>query len=108
MTIDYTHEMNTEIRSISGGYEFDTEGVIELDGREVLYVVGNAVADSACCGFWGCRYALVPGVLVRRHYTVSDNGAPISEVEPVTDPTLQKRLTKLLEQQEGAGQVRFL
>jgi len=58
---EYTHELNKEIRSISGGYELEMEGELEIYGKEVLYVVGNAVVDSSCCGMGGCSVDLGSG-----------------------------------------------
>ena len=107
MTKEYTHELNKEIRSISGGYELDKEEKVEMDGKEVLYAVGNAELDSSCCGYWGCRYALVPGFVVNWKHKENDNGIPVSTVEPITDENVKEKLTKLLETKEMVNQVRF-
>ena len=61
MTKEYTHELQVEYRSISGRYEPEKEGKIRVDGKEVLYVVGNAVVDSFCCGHH-------VGTVVRENY----------------------------------------
>jgi hypothetical protein len=53
MIREYTHELNREVRSISGGYELEREEKFDMHGKEVLYVVGNAVVDSSCCGVGG-------------------------------------------------------
>ncbi len=107
MTRDYSHELNKEVRSISGGYELEREGIIQLEGKEIVYAVGNAMVDSSCCGTWGCRYALVPGYVVRWKYRQNDEGIPVSEVEPIADEEVKKRLTKRLYAQEAITQVRF-
>lgn len=73
---NYTHDLKIEVWAISGGYELDTEGKIEVDGREILYAVVNAVVDSSCCGSWGCRYALVPGYVLTWKYRENEEGIP--------------------------------
>ena len=64
MTREYTHELNREVQSISGWYKLYKEEKIELMGKEVLYVVGDGVVESSCCGTGGCCYAVVPGFIV--------------------------------------------
>jgi hypothetical protein len=107
MNKDYTHELNKEIRSISGGYDFDEEGRIDFNGREVVYAAGNAVVDSACCGTYGCRFAYVPGYLVKWKYRTNLEGYPVSEVEPITDQPNREQLTKILQEKLGVTQVQF-
>jgi hypothetical protein len=107
MSKDYTHMINKEIRSISGGYVIDNEHKIEIDGKEVLYAVGNALMDSACCGTFGCRYALVPGYVVRWKHKVNGEGIPISEVEPITNSHVKDQLTKHITGKEGVTQIQF-
>ena len=107
MNKHFTHELNQEVRSISGYYEFQSEGKIEMEGREVLYVIGNATVDSSCCGTWGCCYALVPGYVLKWKYKESEEGIPVSEVEPIVDEDTKKKLKKLLELDHGVTQVQF-
>ena len=40
MSRDYSHEIGQEVRSISGGYELDREGTLEVDGHTIVYAVG--------------------------------------------------------------------
>jgi hypothetical protein len=48
---EYIHEdMNEEIRSISGYYQYLEEGTLSFNGRDVLYLVGVGVVDNSCCG----------------------------------------------------------
>ena len=104
---EYTHELHREVRSISGGYTLEREERINVDGKTVLYVVGNALADSSCCGFWGCHYALVPGYVVNWKHTKNEEGIPISTVEVIADEEVRRQITKLLEEKEGVSQIRF-
>ncbi len=107
MSRDYSHELGQEVRSISGGYELDREGTLEIDGRTIVYAVGNAVLDSSCCGFWGCRFAVVPGIVLRWKHKQNQQGIAVSEVDPIADDQLTKRITELLKQTEGVTQVQF-
>jgi hypothetical protein len=104
---DYTHELNEEIRSISGGYELVEEGILEMQGKEVLYVVGNAVIDSSCCGVGGCRYALVPGYVRKFKTGQNEQGLWISEVDPIVDRETRQEITQLLKEKEIVQQVQF-
>jgi len=107
MIREYTHELNREVRSISGGYEFEREGNLQIDGREVLYVVGNAVVDSSCCGVGGCRYALVPGYVRQFKTRQDEQGLWISEVEPIIDMATRQEITRVLKEKEIVQQVQF-
>jgi hypothetical protein len=107
MIREYTHELNREVRSISGGYELEREAKFEINGKEVLYVVGNAVMDSSCCGAWGCRYALVPGYVKKFKTRQDKQGLWISEVEPVIDRVTRQEITRVLKEKEIIQQVQF-
>jgi len=104
---EYTHELHREVRSISGGYTLEKEEIITIGGKEVLYVVGNALADSSCCGPWGCHYALVPGYVVSWKNRKTEEGISVSTVEAIADEQVKQEITKLLEEREGVSQVRF-
>ena len=107
MIREYTHEIGREVRSISGGYEFEKEGNLQIDGRKVLYVVGNAVVDSSCCGVGGCRYALVPGYVRQFKTRQDEQGLWISEVEPIIDRATRQEITRVLKEKEIVQQVQF-
>ncbi|MDQ7784223.1 MAG: hypothetical protein RDU20_15165 [Desulfomonilaceae bacterium] len=107
MNRDYTHELHNEVRSISGGYTLHEEGTVEFEGRDVLYAVGDAIADSACCGMYGCRFAYVPGYVVDWKYRTNDEGLPVSKVEPVRDQSARGSLTAVLQEKLGVAQVQF-
>jgi len=107
MNKEYTHNLHKEFHSISGRYELYCEGKLKMDGKEILYALGNAVVDSSCCGFWGCRYALVLGYVVKWKYKKNDKGTPISIIEPITDERVGKEVERLLKTGEGVMQVRF-
>ncbi len=103
----FVHMLDEEIRSISGYYVFRKEGLIEHQGRSILYLVGEAEADSACCGRGGCRYILVPGVVINWKVEKDEQGRSISRVEPLSDPVIKEQIRKNLMEQEGVPQVQF-
>jgi hypothetical protein len=107
MIKDYSPELKRQFQSISGRYELEKEARIRVDGKNVLYVVGNAIVDSSCCGVGGCRYALVPGYLQRYKIRKNDHGLWVSEVEPVVDPESRKKITQLIKRKEWVNQVQF-
>jgi hypothetical protein len=107
MTKTYTHELNKEIRSISGTYELHEEKRLTIDGRDILYAVGNAMVDSSCCGVWGCRFVVVPGYIVRFKYRTDSAQQPVSVVEPISDGAVRKKIIEQLNKEEGVTQVRF-
>ena len=107
MIREYTHELNREVRSISGGYELEKEEKFEIHGKEVLYVVGNAIVDSSCCGVGGCRYALVPGYVRQFKTRQDEQGLWISEVEPIIDRATRQEITRVLKEKEIVQQVQF-
>ena len=108
MIKEYTHEIGREVHSISGGYELEMEGKLEMDGEEVLYVVGNAVVDSSCCGVGGCRYALVPGYVRQFKTRQDEQDLWISEVEPIIDTATRQEIIQVLKEKEMVQQVQFL
>ncbi|MBW1910534.1 MAG: hypothetical protein JRJ11_13500 [Deltaproteobacteria bacterium] len=107
MTKEYPHEIKREFQSISGKYILEKEERIEVDGKVVLYAVGNAIVDSSCCGVGGCRYALVPGYVQRFKTRKNERGLWVSEVEPIVDGKSRREITQLLKQKEWVTQVQF-
>lgn len=85
----------------------EEEGRIEMDGNAVLYIVGNAIVDSSCCGVGGCRYALVPGYVRRYKTRKNGRGLWLSEVEPIVDPETRKEIAEYLKREEWVNQVQF-
>lgn len=100
-------KLGEEVRAIGGGYTFTKELLLELDGEQVLALVGVALIDSSCCGTGGCGYALVPGTVVAYKSERGADGAAASRVEPVTDKALRQRIERRLRQTEHVQQVRF-
>ena len=104
----YTHlELNRDIEAPAGYYTPQKEVRLKYDGREVLYIVSQAVVDSSCCGEADFNNALVPGYIVRWQVGKNKDGLPVSEVEPVTDKQAQTRIRKIIKETEHVTQTEF-
>lgn len=108
MGTEYIHELKKEVRFISGSYQLEREGKIELDEKTVLYAVGTAVVDSACCGIWGCQYAIVPGYVAQLKTRQTDHGLWVSKVDPIKDNETQQKIAEQIKEKEMVFQVQFL
>ncbi|MBW1682881.1 MAG: hypothetical protein JRF59_04025 [Deltaproteobacteria bacterium] len=107
MTKTYRHELQSEVRSISGWYEIVKEDRITHGEQEYLYLVGNGAVDSSCCGVGGCHYAVVPGAVVGWKSGRDEDGCPTSELDPVRDEEIRRALRELITKKEGVSQVQF-
>jgi hypothetical protein len=105
---EYVHqELNQEVDAIGGRYILLKEVRLPFHGRDVLYVVGGAIADTSCCGVGGCAYALVPGFVVDWKYRRNQGGLAVSLVEPIRDGIIQGRVRRLIGRAEIVQQVDF-
>lgn len=104
----YTHiELDQEHRALAGYYTPHKEVRLQCNGREVLYVTGQAVIESSCCGAGSYAYALVPGYIVGWQQETNEQGLPVSEVEPVSDKKAQLDIRMAIEEAEHVLQVEF-
>jgi len=101
-------ELNVETVAIGGHYVFTREVRLPFDGREILYMAGYALFDTSCCGSGGCGYALIPGFIQKWKNKINTDGRPISGIEPVNDPAMQKQIERLVKTIEAVPQVLFL
>lgn len=104
----YTHlELNREQRFLPGYYVPTREVRLKYDGREVLYVVGQAVLDSACCNAGDFGYVIVPGYIVSWQNERNRDGLPVTEVQPVSDKAAQGKLRKIIRDMECISHIDF-
>lgn len=104
----YTHlTLNEENCSFAGYYEPQKEVRLNYNGREVLYVVGQAVIESSCCGAGGWSYIMVPGYIRRWQKETDNSGLSVSEVEPITDEEARRNISRIIAEREGISQVEF-
>ena len=103
----YTHlELNEDIKTIAGYYTPLEEARLKYNGREVLYVVGQAVIESSCCGSGNWAYVLIPGYIINWQKKNVD-GLPVSEVESISDKVSQNNIRKIIKEAEHISQVEF-
>jgi len=104
----YTHlELDRDIAAPAGYYTPRKEVRLKFNGREVLYIVNQAVIDSSCCGTADFASALVPGYIVKWRSATDSNGAPLSEVEPIEDEPTRDLVRKIIRESENITQVEF-
>ena len=102
MIRDYVHlELGREIESISGTYTPLKESTLKLNGRDILYAVGTAVVDTACCGSGSLVYATVPGYVVNWKGREDESGLSVSQVEPIEDETIKREIAQALKEAES-------
>jgi hypothetical protein len=110
MKTKYTHlELGKDvIAGIAGYYTPQQEVRLKYNGREVLYVIGQAVLDAACCSIPGSwTYTIVPGYIINWQNTKNETGLPVSEVEPIPDEEARENLTKIIQNNEGSSPIEF-
>jgi hypothetical protein len=103
----YVHELNREIRSISGRYVLEKEERISHRGRDMYMRWGRAPwrhhgaasGVQVCAGPWGVS---------KWKCQTDDRGLPLSEVEPISDPVIREELRRIILEKEDVSQVNFL
>jgi hypothetical protein len=105
--IEFTHpELGEDVQGRAGFYTPVEEFTMPYNGREVLYVLGTARVERACCGAagnWG--YVQVPGFLVRRQVRGGRNTPAVSEVEIIENQNDRNRIREALLQKYQGAQV---
>lgn len=108
VTNKYTHlKLNEDVICLAGYYTPRKEVRLKYNNREVLYVVGQAVVESSCCGSGSWEYVLVPGYVVNWQNRTSEAGLPISEVEPISDKATQDSIRQTIVGVESISQIEF-
>lgn len=105
--LTYTHAFGDDIFSIAGRYHIEKEERIVHNGKEVLYIIGQAIVDSSCCGSGGCRYAVVPGFIVSWRSGINKEGIPTSVIESIKDEKTKKEISERIRDRERVSQVQF-
>jgi len=76
-------------------------------GREVLYLLTDAVVDTVCCGDRVFHYATVLGYVDAWKTETDASGLPVSSIEPVSDPAARQEIEVLLKRDDPELQVSF-
>jgi hypothetical protein len=84
MIMEFTHpELGQEVQTLSGYYIPVEEQVLPYNGREVVYILGQACVEASCCGAASWSYIQVPGFLVRKHIRGGRGTPSVSEIETI-------------------------
>ncbi len=104
----YTHlKLNEEVTFLSGYYVPVKEVRLKHGGGEALYVVGQAVIESSCCGARSFGYATVPGYIIQWQRETNANGLPVSEVAQIEDRSTRQEISQMIEAAEHITQIEF-
>ena len=104
----YTHlKLNEDVNCIAGYYTPSKEVRLNYNSREVLYVVGQAVIDAACCGVGSWGYAIVPGYILNWQNESNEADLPVSEIEPVSDEKTRNNIRQIIQTNETISQIEF-
>ncbi|MDD5338661.1 MAG: hypothetical protein PHG35_04525 [Dehalococcoidales bacterium] len=104
----YTHlEPNKDVPTPSGYYVPHKEVRLPYDGREILYVLSEAVVDSSCCGTGDFNTALIPGYIVKWRGEKNEDGNSVSLVESITDEKTRDVIRKIIKEKENITQTEF-
>ena len=104
----YTHlKLNEAAYSIAGYYTLEKEVRLKYNNSEVLYVIGQAVIDSSCCGVGSWEYAIVPGYIISWQNMKNEAGLPVSEVEPISDEGARNNIKQVIQTNEAISQIEF-
>lgn len=76
-----------------------TEGRLEYNGREVLYLISETTGFTCCDGIYCSRLETVNviGYITRWKYKTNDRGADVSEIEPIDDMYTKQEIKKILQ-----------
>jgi hypothetical protein len=83
------------------------ERKVSYRGREVLYLLTDAVVDTVCCGDRVFHYATVLGYITDWKATHTDSGQPVSIIEPVSVAAEQDDIGAMLKAEDQELQVSF-
>ena len=110
--LEYAHlSLGEDVPAFAGYYMPEKEVRLPFQGREILYVIGQVVIESACqeitCTPGSSYYAMVPGYILRWQYRKNEEGLPVSEIEPITSFKTKKEIEHLIQEHEAVTRVEF-
>ena len=83
------------------------ERTVVHQGRDVLYLLTDAVVDTVCCGDRVFHYATVLGYVQQWQSEKDEHGLPVSLIEPVADSSVQGEIEGLLTGEDSELRVSF-
>ena len=106
---EYTHLKLDEdyATGIAGYYTPQKEVRLKYNSREILYVTGQAVIESSCCGIGSWGYVTVPGYILDWQSKENEVGLPVSDIEPISDEEAQNNIRQIIQTSEVISQIEF-
>ncbi len=83
------------------------ERTVVHQGRDVLYLLTDAVVDTVCCGNRIFHYATVLGYVKEWQSEKDEHGLPVSLIEPGAEPSVQQEIEDLLSRDDSQLRVSF-
>ena len=110
--LEYTHlPLEKDVPAFAGYYTPEKELRLPFHGREILYVIGQVVVETACqeitCTPGSSYYAMVPGYILKWQYRKNEEGLPVSEVEVITDYKTKKEIEHIIREREAVTRIEF-
>ena len=110
--LEYTHlPLGQDVPAFSGYYSPEKEVRLPFHGREVLYVIGQVVVETACqeitCNPGSSYYAMVPGYILEWQYRKNEEGLPLSKIETITDLKTRKEIERVIQEREAITRIEF-
>jgi len=112
-TMKYTHlPLGKDVETFAGYYTPEQEVRLEFVGRQVLYVTGHVVVESACAiggnctaqNFW---YATVIGYIIGWQSETRKDGLPVTAIELIRNADAQHSIREIILKNESVARVDF-
>ena len=104
-TFEFSHQIPRTVEFVNGSYTLTAIKTLELDGKIILYCLGEATLDNSCCGLTNSSYGLVIGELISTREGAGD--LPVSTVSRIVDANTEDRVRALIQNAEQLETVNF-
>ena len=106
--MNYTHqELDQEIQPTSSTYVPIEEFKLQMNGREVLCIIGMSIVDAGCCGTGIALDTTIPGYIIAWKERVNDAGLAVSVVEPINDEKVKHEIIAHLKETKNITNFNF-
>lgn len=94
----YVHSpLGEDVEFLAGSYHIDQEERLPVDGRQVLYLLGQTSTITSCCGAASpFSFVKVVGYVNSWRDTRDEKGLPVSEVETIRGEKSQASIRDLI------------
>jgi hypothetical protein len=92
---------------IAGRYTPYGVNIIDYNGREVMYEIGQVRMEASCCSLNDWVSTVVPGYVVDWKGSTNEDGLPVTEVEPITDPKARREISEIIQKREDLFVIEF-